>query len=80
MLTEYINAALHKAQYEILPDGEGYFGKIEGLKGGWANAATLEECREELKEVLDEWILVGLKMGYFIPIINEIDLNIKEVA
>ena len=34
MLTEYINAALHKAQYEILPDGEGYFGKIEGLKGG----------------------------------------------
>lgn len=31
MLTTYINAALRKAHYEILPDGEGYFGSIEGL-------------------------------------------------
>ena len=80
MLTEYIEAAMNKAQYEILPDGEGYFGKIQELKGVWANAATLEECRQELKEVLEEWILVGLKMGHYIPAINEIDLNIKEVA
>jgi len=80
MLTDYIDAAMHKAQYEILADGEGYFGKIDGLQGVWANADTLEECREELKEVLEEWILVGLKMGHFIPAINGIDLNIKEVA
>jgi hypothetical protein len=26
MLTAYINAAMRKARYEILPDGEGYFG------------------------------------------------------
>lgn len=32
MLTAYINAALRKAYYEMLPDGEGYFGSIEGLQ------------------------------------------------
>ena len=53
MLTAYINAALRKAHYEILPDGEGYFCTIEGLQGVWAQADTLEACREELREVLE---------------------------
>ena len=80
MLTAYINAAMKKAIYEILPDNEGYFGKIEGLQGIWANAETLEACREELKEVLEEWILLGIKMGHTIPIIDGIDLNVKEIV
>jgi len=63
MLTAYINAAMRKAHYEILPDNEGYFGKIEVLQGVWANADSLEACREELREVLEEWILLGIKMG-----------------
>ena len=46
MLTVGINAALRKAHYEILPDGEGYVGTIEGLQGVWAQADTLEACRE----------------------------------
>ncbi|HEY4481653.1 MAG TPA: hypothetical protein VI489_02255 [Candidatus Brocadiaceae bacterium] len=62
MLTAYINAAMRKAHYEILPDNEGYFGKIEGIQGVWANADSLEACREELREVLEEWILLGIKM------------------
>ena len=56
MLTAYIKAALRKAHYEILPDGEGYFGAIDGLQGVWANAETLEACRDELREVLEELI------------------------
>ncbi|NUO10132.1 MAG: type II toxin-antitoxin system HicB family antitoxin [Candidatus Brocadia sp.] len=80
MLIDYINAALHKAHYEILPDDEGYFGKIEVLKGVWANADTLEICREELKEVLEEWILLGIKKGHTLPVIDGIDLNIKEIV
>lgn len=75
MLTNYINAAMGKAHYEILPDGEGYFGKIEGIQGVWVNADTLEACREELKEVLEEWLLLGLKMGHPIPVIDGIDLK-----
>ena len=80
MLTAYVNAAMKKAIYEILPDNEGYFGKIEGLQGIWANAETLEACREELKEVLEEWILLSIKMGHTIPIIDGIDLNVKEIV
>lgn len=80
MLTAYVNAALRKAHYEILPDGEGYFGSIEGLQGVWAQTDTLETCREELREVSEEWIALGLRMGYPLPPIDGITLTIQEVA
>lgn len=80
MLTAYINAAMRKARYEILPDGEGYFGTIDGLQGVWANADTLEACREELREILEEWIVLGLRMGHALPMMEGIDLNVREVA
>lgn len=80
MLTAYINAALRKAHYEMLPDGEGYFGSIEGLQGVWAQADTLEACREELREVLEEWIALGLRMGHPLPPIDGITLTFQEVT
>ena len=80
MLTAYIKAALQKAHYEILQGDEGYFGTIEGLQGVWAQAGTLEACREQLQEVLEEWILLGLKMGHPLPSIDGITLTIQEVA
>lgn len=81
MLTKYLKSAMKRAKYEILPDNEGYFGKIPGFQGVWANAETLEDCREELKEVLEEWIIFGLKTGTTLPTIDGIVLNIeKEVA
>jgi predicted RNase H-like HicB family nuclease len=70
MLTAHINAALWKAHYEILPEGEGYLGRIESLQGVWAQADTLEACREELREVLEEWIVLGLKMGRPLPAVG----------
>ncbi|OLE51764.1 MAG: HicB family protein [Acidobacteria bacterium 13_1_20CM_3_53_8] len=57
MLTNYIRAALHQARYEILPDDQSFYGEIPGFDGVYANAPTLEACREELAEVLEEWIL-----------------------
>jgi predicted RNase H-like HicB family nuclease len=80
MLTEYIKAAMRRAHYEILPDGEGFFGKIEGFQGVWAHSNTLENCREELQEVLEEWILIGLKQGTPIPIVDGIELDVKQEA
>lgn len=80
MLTDYIHAAMQKAQYEILPEGEGYFGRISNLQGVWANADTLEACRKELQEVLEEWIIIGLKMGTPIPVIDGIELNVQKEA
>ena len=71
---------MRKAHYEILKESEGYIGKILGLQGVWADADTLEACREELREVLEEWIILGLKMGHHIPVIDGIELNIEKVA
>jgi predicted RNase H-like HicB family nuclease len=80
MVTAFTNAALQKAHYEVLPDGEGYFGAIEGLQGVWAQAATFEACREELQDVLEEWIILGLRMGHPIPTIDGVSPTVQEVA
>ncbi len=57
MLTQYIAAAMRKAKYEILAEDGTYYGAIPGFEGVWANTPSLEACREELAEVLEEWVL-----------------------
>jgi len=47
VISEYWAAALRRAQYEILPDDGSYYGQIQGFDGVYANASTLEDCREE---------------------------------
>jgi len=61
MLTEYIEEALKLAKYEIIEDEEPFYGEVEELPGVWATGKTLEECRSDLKEVIEGWILVSLK-------------------
>ncbi len=58
MLTNYIRAAMHRARYEIFPSDGSFYGEIPGFDGVYANEETLEDCREELEEVLEEWILL----------------------
>ena len=48
MLTKYIQAAMKRAQYEILED-KSYCGSIAGFDGVWVNEPTLVACREELQ-------------------------------
>ncbi len=79
MLTEYIRAAMRHAMYEILEDGT-YYAEIPDLQGVFANQKTLEACREELKSVLEGWILLGLQLGHPLPIVDGIDLNQREIA
>jgi predicted RNase H-like HicB family nuclease len=80
MLTEYIQAAMRRARYEILEDGT-YYGESPDCRGVYACAPTLEECREQLREVLEDWIVLGLRLGHALPVIQNISLNIeKEVA
>jgi len=66
MITQYIKSQFKKAVYKILDDGT-YFGEIPGLNGVWSNGKTLEICRQELQEVLEEWILLKLTDGDSIP-------------
>ena len=80
MLLEYIDAALRHARYEILKDDGTYYGEIPECNGVYANAATLEACREELREVLEEWVLFWVHRHLSLPVIDGIELTIKEVA
>lgn len=66
MLSEYLNKKLGEAQYKILKDGS-YFGEIPGLKGVWANGKKLEDCREDLQEILEDWLLLKVRANEKIP-------------
>jgi predicted RNase H-like HicB family nuclease len=67
MIVEYIEAALARANYEIIRDEEPYYGEVRDLKGVWATGKTLEECRKKLAEVIEGWIIIRLKKGLPIP-------------
>lgn len=66
MLSDYISKKLKKARYKLLPDRT-YFGYIYGLKGVWANAKNLEDCRKELQEVLEDWIFLKIRDRERVP-------------
>lgn len=80
MITEYIQAALQKAHYERLPEDGNYYGDIPGFAGVWASAPVLEDCRNELREVLEEWLLFRIHRNLPLPEVNGLGLSIKEVA
>ena len=80
MLTDYLNAALRRAHYEIMPDDQTFYGEIPDFDGVYANAATLEDCRMELAEVLEEWILFRVSRSLPLPVVDGLELKIKEVA
>ena len=79
MLLEYIQAAMAKAKYEILEDDGTYYSRIPGFKGVWANADTLEGCREELQSVLEDWILMAIRFGDRLPVVNGLRLRLPRV-
>ena len=74
MLTEYLEAAMKKAVYDRLEDGT-YCGRIPECPGTIAFGKTLYECQNELKSVLEGWLLVKLRHGDHLPIIDGVNLN-----
>ena len=71
---------MRRASYEILPDDNTFYGEISGFDGVYANSDNLETCRSELKEVLEEWILLSISRHLPLPIIDGIDLKVKEAV
>ena len=73
MLTEYIQAAMSEAHYELMENGR-FFGSILSCDGAWGEGATLEGAREDLRGALESWIVVGLRLGHELPIVAGINL------
>ena len=79
MLIEYINKAMAKAVYEKLEDST-YSGKISQCPGVIAFGETLYQCQEELRSVLEGWLIVKIRHGDRLPVISGINLNNKMPA
>jgi len=80
MLGEYIHAAMKQAKYKTYEEDKSFFGEIPPCPGVWANAPTLEACRDELQEVLEGWLLLKLRKNSLLPEIDGFDLNVKQTA
>ena len=80
MLTKYLDAAMRHVHYEILADDGTYYGEIPECRGVYANAATLEECRSELAEVLEDWLLLRIHKNLPLPEIDGQELTVKKEA
>ncbi|OGP66583.1 MAG: hypothetical protein A2170_17645 [Deltaproteobacteria bacterium RBG_13_53_10] len=76
MLIEYINKAMSKAVYEKLEDNI-YSGKIPQTPGVIAFGETLYQCQEELRSALEGWLIVKIRHGDKLPVIQGINLNKK---
>lgn len=74
ILTDYVCQALAQAVYDKLEDGT-FAGRIPPCAGVVAFGTTLQQCEAELRSTLEDWILVGLKLGHPLPVIGGIDLN-----
>ena len=72
ILSDYIDRALSQAEYDKLEDST-YFGRIPACKGVVAFAVTLRGCEDEIRSVLEDWVLVGLKLRHSLPILDTIN-------
>lgn len=80
MLMQYIQAALRRASYEILSDDGSFYGEIAVCPGVYANATTVEECRAQLVEVLEEWIFFRVHTHLPLPVIDGFALAVTEAS
>jgi predicted RNase H-like HicB family nuclease len=80
MLLDYFKAAMRHARYEILSEDGSFYGEIPECNGVYANAKTLESCRDELKEVLEDWVLFRVYKNHFIPIVDGCEISIREAV
>jgi len=76
MLIEYIDKAMSKAVYDKLEDGA-FSGSIPKCPGVIAFGATLYQCEQELKSSLEGWLIVKIRYGDKLPVIDRINLNEK---
>ena len=67
ILTEYVNQLMARAVYDKLEDNT-FAGRIPECRGVLAFATTLRECEDELRSTLEDWVLVGLKLGHPLPV------------
>ena len=80
MINDYLHAAMRRAIYQFLPNDKVYYGEIPGFEGVYATSANLEDCRQELLSVLEDWILFSVSKNIPVPVFGNMSLEVKKVA
>ena len=57
-----VRAQMRHAKYELM-ENRRFYGHIPECQGTWGDGATLEECRDELQSVLEDWLMVAFRFG-----------------
>ncbi|BAC07927.1 type II toxin-antitoxin system HicB family antitoxin [Thermosynechococcus vestitus] len=78
-LSDYMNAALERAVYHFNAEDGLIYGEIPDLEGLKTNGKTVLECRERLSELLEDWIYFHVSRGIPVPVINGIEVPIREI-
>ena len=79
MITKYIAKALERAQYTELEDGS-FSATVSGLRGVLAIGTSVEECRRQLAEVIEEWVLVRVARGLDVPKLGGISIRVRRAG
>jgi predicted RNase H-like HicB family nuclease len=79
MLSKYIRAAMTRAQYQVLPENDAIYGEIPGFEGVSAQGDTLEDCRHDLTEALEEWIFFRASRRLPGPAIDGVQMPSRDV-
>jgi len=78
VLSQYIQTALEVAHYEIIEDEEPFYGEVPPLPGVWVTGKTLEECRRNLSEAVEDWVLFSIAKGLPIPALGEVTIQLPK--
>ncbi|URR34985.1 type II toxin-antitoxin system HicB family antitoxin [Thermosynechococcus sp. HN-54] len=79
LLSDYMNAALERATYHFNAEDGLIYGEITDLEGVKAHGKTVLECREHLSELLEDWIYFHVSRGIPVPVINGIEVPVREI-
>jgi predicted RNase H-like HicB family nuclease len=79
MITTYLDKALRRARYKQV-DGGAFCATVPGLQGVLATGSTLETCRDQLAEVVEEWILVRVARGLRVPPLGGVKVEVKKAS
>jgi predicted RNase H-like HicB family nuclease len=72
MTVDYIQAALACAEYEVIEGIAPLYGEVPGLQSAWATGPSIDFCRENLEEVITDWIIVRVARKFPIPSVEEL--------
>lgn len=66
-ITNYIENLLKKADYEYDKETNSWCAGVKELPGAYAQADTVEEVREQLAEVIEDYVLISLQQRQSLP-------------